>query len=71
MSLPERPLPKRPFRDAALVYAGLAAFVVGFGLLTGSRLVQTILVAVAFFVLATGYTWWRLRRRIERESTRP
>ena len=67
MSLPEKPLPKRPFRDAAFVYAGLAGFVVAFGLLTGNNLVETVLVALAFFVLATGYSWWRFRQRIERE----
>jgi membrane protein implicated in regulation of membrane protease activity len=67
----ERPLPKRPFRDAFVVYAGLAGFVVAFGLLTGSGLVQTILIACAFLVLATAYTWWRLRQRIQREGRHP
>jgi membrane protein implicated in regulation of membrane protease activity len=61
-------MPKRPFRDTAIFYGVLAGVVVLFGLLTGNGAVETVLVAAAFFVLATGYSWWRFRRRLEQEA---
>jgi hypothetical protein len=46
----------------------LACAIVGFGVLTDNDLVQTIVIAVGFFVLATGYSWWRFRQRLAREG---
>jgi membrane protein implicated in regulation of membrane protease activity len=31
--------------------------------------VTTVAVALAFFVLATAYSWWRFRRRLEEQGT--
>jgi hypothetical protein len=42
----------------------LACAVVGFGVLTDNDLTETIIVAVGFFVVATGYSWWRFRQRM-------
>jgi hypothetical protein len=28
-----------------------------------------VLVAAVFFVVATAYSWWRFRRRLEREES--
>ena len=61
-------MPQRPFRNSAIFYALLACVVVGFGVLTGNDLTQTIVIAVVFFVIATGYSWWRFRQRLAREG---
>ena len=58
--------PRRPFRDSAIFYATLALVVVGFGLLTGKDLVTTLVIAAAFFLLATGYSWWRFRQAAQK-----
>ena len=63
---PSDPLPattKRPYRDAALVHGALAAAIVGFGWATGAGVGRAAAMAAGYFVLATGWTWWRLRRR--------
>jgi hypothetical protein len=63
-----RRLPQRPYRDSALLYAALAAFVVGFTVITGGSLLRGVIVAAACFVVATSWSWTHWRRRIrERE----
>ena len=75
------PLPKRPFRDSAVFYAVLALLLVLVAWLTGGRLLPgeivkrppelgAVLVAVVFFVLATAWSWWRFRARIDDERRR-
>jgi Flp pilus assembly protein TadB len=66
---PARHRSKRPYRDSALAYAGLGALVAVIAYATGSGLVRSISGGVAAFVLATAYTWWRMRSR-EREAER-
>ena len=61
-------MPKRAFRDSAIFYGVLACAVFGFGFLTGNELAQTIAIAVVFFVVATGYSWWRFRQRQAQEG---
>jgi hypothetical protein len=61
-------VPRRAFRDTAIFYAVLAGAIVGFGILKDNDLVQTIAIAVGFFVVATGYSWWRFRQRLGREG---
>lgn len=68
MRLPDEPLPRHPYRNSAIFYGLLAGVVIGFGVLTNNALMETIVIAVVFFVLATGYTWWRFRQRIQREG---
>jgi hypothetical protein len=70
VKLPDEPLPRRPYRNSAIFYGVLAGAVVAFGLLTDNELTETLVIAVVFFVLATGYTWWRFRQRIQREGAR-
>ena len=65
---PERPIPKRPYRDSALVYAGLAGLVVVIAVATGGGLARAVIVAAAVFVLATGFSWWRWHVRLKREA---
>jgi uncharacterized protein (DUF697 family) len=66
---PARHGSKRPYRDSALAYAGLGAVVAVTAFATGSGLVKSLAGGVTAFVLATGYTWWRLRSR-ERSAER-
>jgi membrane protein implicated in regulation of membrane protease activity len=65
---PERPIPKRPYRDTVLVYGGMAIVVVVLAAVTGGSLVQALAIALAFFVIATLWSWrtWRHRLRDQR-----
>jgi hypothetical protein len=73
------PLPKRPYRDSVIFYGVLSALIVGIAWLTGGRIVPgellrdpgdgppqvgALLVAIAFFVVATTWSWWRFRRAL-------
>jgi Flp pilus assembly protein TadB len=66
---PARHRSKHPYRDSALAYAGLGALVAVIAFATGSGLLKSLSGGVAAFVLATAYTWWRMRSR-ERSSER-
>jgi hypothetical protein len=66
--LVESPMPKRPYRDSALVMGGLAVALVLVAWLTGGSVGRAVVVGVGFFVLSTAYTWWRFRQREEREA---
>ena len=72
MTLPKTPIPKRPFRDSALFYAGVAVVFVVIVAISGGDLSLAIPVALACFVVATGYAWWKFRQRLrldeEKES---
>ena len=65
----------RPFRSALLFYGGLAIVGFGFLLLTGQNAGRAAIGAGAAFVLATGWTWWRIwmdaRRAARQESGGP
>ncbi len=60
---PQRRKSTRPYRDSALAYAALGSLVVIFAYVTGSGLLRSLAGGVAAFLLATAYTWWRLRSR--------
>jgi Flp pilus assembly protein TadB len=65
---PTSTLPKRPYRDTALVYGGMALIVVIIAWLTGGGVLKAVVIAGLFFVAATLWTWrsWRNRLRAER-----
>jgi hypothetical protein len=63
---PQRRKSARPYRDSALAYAALGSLVVIFAYVTGSGLLKSLAGGVAAFLLATAYTWWRLRARARR-----
>ena len=65
------PLPKHPYRTAAIVHGSLALVIVVFALLTGGAAEKAVGVAVAYFVIATGWTWWRFRRQVRSAESRP
>jgi hypothetical protein len=60
---PARKRSKRPYRDSALAYGGLGALVFVIALATGSGVLKSLAGGVSAFVLATAYTWWRMRAR--------
>ena len=66
---PQRRRSRRPYRDAALAYSGLGVLVIVIAYATGSSFLRALIGGVAAAVLATGWTWWRLRQR-EREAER-
>ncbi len=66
--LHDRPLPAHPYRDSALVYGTMALVLVIVAALTGGDVVRALVVASAFFVVATPWSWWRFRTRIKAET---
>jgi hypothetical protein len=64
--MPSRRRARRPYRDSAIVYGVLAAVVVVITIITGGRVAWGVVLAVAAFVLATGWTWWHLHRQVQR-----
>jgi uncharacterized membrane protein len=65
------PIPAHPYRDSALVYAGMGGVIIVVATLTGGSFVKAFGVAVLFFLVATAWTWWGYRRRIQaREAER-
>jgi len=48
------------------IWAVLATVIVGLAYVTGGGVARAAVVAVAFFVLATGWSWWMWRKRHER-----
>ena len=61
----DTPLPAHPFRDSALVYAGMGGVIVVVATLTGGSPARGFGAAVIFFVIATAWTWWGYRKRIQ------
>jgi hypothetical protein len=55
-------LPKRPYRYSLLVNLGLAALLFLFSWALGGSMAQSIFYATLYFVVATSWNWWRLRR---------
>jgi Flp pilus assembly protein TadB len=68
-SNPQRRRSRRPYRDAALAYSGLGVLVVVIAYATGSSFLRSFIGGAVAAILATGWTWWRLRQR-EREAER-
>jgi hypothetical protein len=66
--MPAKRKSTRPYRDSALIYGGMALIVIVVGLATGGGVFRTLGFAVGAFAVATGWTWWRLRRREERDA---
>jgi membrane protein implicated in regulation of membrane protease activity len=67
---PPEPPPKRPYRDTALVFGGMAVVIVLVAWATGGDLVRAALIAAAFFVAATALGWRRWRERLREENAR-
>lgn len=63
-------LPKHPYRDTAAAYGIMACVLVLAAVLLGGAVARTVVVAAAFFVGATAWSWWRFRTRIREEAAR-
>jgi nicotinamide riboside transporter PnuC len=68
--VPDLPPPKNPFRDTLFVYGALSLIVVVVAWLTGGSIGRAIVIAVFFFVVASGWTIWRFRTRARAEAAR-
>ena len=62
--MPDEPLPQHPYRDSAIFHFVLASLIVLVAWVTGGGLGRAFGFAAAFFVLATGWSWWRWRERL-------
>ncbi|MDX6507285.1 MAG: hypothetical protein QOG06_1929 [Gaiellaceae bacterium] len=60
---PKRRLSAHPYRDSALAYTALGALVVLVAYASGSGLLRSLVGGVSAAVLATAWTWWRMRSR--------
>jgi hypothetical protein len=60
---PERTRLRHPFRDSAIFYAVLALVIVLVAGLTGGGVGRGAVAGLAFFFVATGWSWWRYRER--------
>jgi hypothetical protein len=59
---------RHPFRDTVIMYAVLAVVIVVVAKFTNGDMTRAVLGAAGFFLVATAWTWWRLRRRAEQEG---
>jgi hypothetical protein len=64
------PAPKRPYRDTAIFHVVLAALIVVVALVTGGDLGNAIAIAIAFFLLATAWSWSRWRKKLREQAQR-
>jgi hypothetical protein len=68
-SMPEdRAVPKHPYRDTLLVYAGLAVFIVLFAWVTGGNVGRAVLIAIAVFFAASAWSLVRWRQLLHRQA---
>jgi Na+/melibiose symporter-like transporter len=60
------PPPGSTYRATAILYAVLSLLIVLVAALSGGGLAKAAIIAVVFFVVATGWSWFRLRQRERR-----
>ena len=63
-------VPRRPYRDSALLYGAMAAAVVVVAAVTGGSIVRALVIGALFFVAATAWSWRRWRERLRDEERR-
>jgi hypothetical protein len=64
--MPGKRRSRHPYRDSAIVYGVLAAVVILIAIFTGGRVAWAVVLGIAAFLLATAWTWWRLRQQAQR-----
>jgi membrane protein implicated in regulation of membrane protease activity len=69
--VPDLPVPKRPFRDSAVFNGVLALIIVGVAYVTEGPMAKAISFAVVFYVVATAWSWWRFRKRLDADTETP
>jgi hypothetical protein len=62
------PTPRQPYRGAVIFHAVLAGVILLVAAISGGDLVKTLVVAVAYFVAATAWSWFRFRQRETRAA---
>ena len=62
------PPPPRAYRGSAILHGVLALVILVIAALTGGGLLRALLVALAYFVVATAWTWFRFRQRETRAA---
>lgn len=62
------PLPKHPYRDAAVINGILAVLLVVTAWLTGGEIGRALTFGGGYFLLATAWSWWRFRQRLAEEE---
>lgn len=62
------PTPPRAYRGSAILHGILALVILAVAAISGGDLVKALLVAVAYFLVATGWTWFRFRQRESRAT---
>ena len=70
LELPPRRVPRRPYRDSALLYGSLAAVLVVVAAFTGGSLVRALVIGSLFFVVAMAWSWHRWREQLREEERR-
>jgi hypothetical protein len=63
---PHRQRSRHPYRDSAVVYAVMGVLVILIAILTGGEVAWAFVAGVSAFLVATGWTWWRMRQREQR-----
>jgi hypothetical protein len=61
--VPDLPPPKNPVRDTLVVYGVLSLIIILVAWVTGGGVGKATIIAVLFFVVASGWTLWRFRVR--------
>ena len=64
------PTPHRPYRGSAILHGILSVVILAVAAISGGSPVRALVVAVAYFVIATGWTWFRFRQRESRGDHR-
>ena len=59
---------RHPYRAVAMLHGGLAVVILIFAGLTGGDLTRAVGFAAGYFVLATGWSWFRFRQRERRPA---
>ena len=60
------PPPRNAYRGAATLHAVLAVVILVIAAISGGNLLKAFAVAVAYFVVATAWSWFRFRQRESR-----
>jgi drug/metabolite transporter (DMT)-like permease len=57
------PPPRQPYRASALFHGFLAVVILLFAAITGGDAGSALAIAAGYFVVATGWSWFRFRQR--------
>ena len=64
------PTPRHAYRGSAILHGILSVVILAVAAISGGSLARALLVAIAYFVVATGWSWFRFRQREARADHR-